>query len=380
MATASQTQTRKAPRFEFACLKGTNKSDLKLGSTGPDVHQLQAFLRSAGYLGRDCDPGTFCESTAASLKHFQKCYGLTSSGEGDEKTLRLIQQPRCGNPDIVPQSNSSGPAPFVLSGCKYPTNNLTYAFVNSTPDLTVARQREIIRAAFAAWAAVSPLTFQEVAPTASPNFPIAFHRGSHGDGSSFDEGGSLQGNVLAHAFFPPPCGGTFAGSLHFDEFEQWTDAAAPNAIRLLNVAIHEIGHLLGLNHSNTQNAIMFAFYADNVDSLRQDDINGIQAIYGTPGVGPAPIRGTLSGTGIGQTHRVSAQPGRMTVILDGPAGTDFDLYLRAGIAPTRTLFDARGFSGSSHEEVSLNVSGGDVFVMVDSWQGSGNYEVKVTFS
>ena len=92
-----------------------------------------------------------------------------------------------------------------------------------------------------------PVQFTAVAPTEAPTFSIAWTRTNHGDGSSFDDGGSIQGNVLAHAFFPPPCGGTFAGALHFDEFEIWTDTAAPEAIRLLNVATHEIGHLLGLD-------------------------------------------------------------------------------------------------------------------------------------
>jgi len=131
------------------------------------------------------------------------------------------------------------------------------------------------------WAVVSTLRFTEVAPDDSPTFTIAWERGSHGDGFPFDDGG-IGNNVLAHAFFPPPCGGQFAGALHFDEFEQWTDASAAGSIRLLNVAIHEIGHLLGLSHSNTQQAIMFAFYDDAVDHLFQDDIDGIRALYGAP--------------------------------------------------------------------------------------------------
>jgi hypothetical protein len=266
----------------------------------------------------------------------------------------------------------------VLRGCKYPTTNLTFAFQNSTPDLAADRQRDIIREAFGMWAAVSALTFTEVAPTAIPTFSIAFHRGSHGDGDPFDDGGSIQGNVLAHAFFPPLCGGVHAGALHFDEFESWTDAAAPRAIRLLNVAIHEVGHLLGLSHSNVQDAIMFAFYDDNVDRLRQDDINGIQALYGPRPLGSVPIRGELARTGANQLHRITVQPGLLTISLQGPRDADFDLYVRAGAAPSRSIFDGRGFIGSSREQVRLPVSGGEVFLMVDSWRGRGRYEVNVT--
>jgi hypothetical protein len=255
---------------------------------------------------------------------------------------------------------------------------LTFAFINSTPDLDVARQRDIVREAFAAWAAVSPLRFTEVSAGAPHDFPVSFERLNHGDGSPFDDGGSMASNTLAHAFFPPPCGGPFAGALHFDEFERWTDQAAAGSIRLLNVAIHEIGHLLGLSHSNSRNAIMFAFYADDVDSLRQDDIDGIQAIYGRP-TGPQPIRGRLNGNGDKQIHRITAQPGRITARLLGPSGQDFDLYLRVALPPTRTAFDGRGFTASPHETVRLTVPGGDLFLMVDSWRGSGNYEVEVEF-
>ena len=328
-----------------------------------------------GYLRRDREPGVLCECTSAALKHFQKCYRLDDSGEGDKATLTQLQKHRCGVPDIGSDpETSSGPAPFVLRGCSYPNHHLTYAFANGTPDLGGTREQEIVREAFATWAAVTPLRFTEVAPNEGPDFPISWQRRNHGDGSSFDG----PGNVLAHAFFPPPCGGPFAGALHFDEAEFWTDAASAGSIRLLNVAIHEIGHLLGLSHSATQDAIMFAFYDDDVDALRPDDVAGIQALYGPRATGLAPIRGHLSSTGQTELHQITAdRPGELVATLTGPLGADFDLYLRRGQPPNRGQFDARGFTSSSRERVRLNVSGGTVFVLADSWRGSGDYTIEI---
>ncbi len=60
----------------------------------------------------------------------------------------------------------------------------------------------------------------------------------------------------------------YSGSLRFDgtsEFER--------------VALHELGHALGLNHSSANSAIMLAFVSDT-DSLQSDDIAGIASIYG----------------------------------------------------------------------------------------------------
>ena len=369
--------TARKQHFEFQALKTESKPLIARGAWGDDVYALQSFLTQAGYLGRDHVPGCLCDWTSAALRHFQKCYGLADTGEADDATLRLLSRPRCGVPDIGPEpASSSGPAPFVLRGCKYPSTDLTYAFFNGTSDLALGRDQGLVRQAFDAWAAVTPLRFTEVAPTETPTFAISWARANHGDGTSFDDGGSIQGNVLAHAFFPPPCGGTFAGALHFDEFELWTDAAAPEAVRLLNVATHEIGHLLGLDHSNNRQAIMFAFYDDAVDSLRQDDIDGIQTLYGRPS-GASPIFGQLQRSGDSQLHSVSVPPGLMTVTLHGPDGRDFDLYVRAGLPPSRTAFDARSFTASANEEVRLQVSGGEVFILVDSWQGGGSYEVEI---
>ncbi len=51
-------------------------------------------------------------------------------------------------------------------------------------------------------------------------------------------------------------------------------------IRLIATATHEIGHSLGLGHSRDRNALMYAYLTSDKATLGQDDINGIQALYG----------------------------------------------------------------------------------------------------
>ena len=74
--------------------------------------------------------------------------------------------------------------------------------------------------------------------------------------------------------------------IHFDDDECFKAATAVGqpCLNLLPVAIHEIGHVLGLPHSESRQSIMFPVYDHSKKNseyeLSTDDRRSIQGIYG----------------------------------------------------------------------------------------------------
>ncbi len=151
-----------------------------------------------------------------------------------------------------------------------------------------------ISAAFAAWSAVADINFIEVSDNG-----LAFNAtGATGDiriGSHSFDG---ESEILAHAFLAPPNGNSAAGDLHFDRAENWTCNASGVDIGI--VAVHEIGHSIGLDHEQTNSAIMQPFYNPSVSQPLTDDINAVVAIYGALRVG-----GGVSGNGTGNGSNIA---------------------------------------------------------------------------
>ncbi|MEX1229803.1 MAG: matrixin family metalloprotease [Planctomycetaceae bacterium] len=127
--------------------------------------------------------------------------------------------------------------------------------------------------------------------------------------------------VLAHAFQPGTevifgPGGTIAGDLHFDIARTWvddpTDTTADSDFDIYTVALHEIGHSLGLGHTGVAGSVMEAVYAGARRTLGADDIAGIVSIYGPPPpVGPAvPEPSTLLLFGFGSLGLVAFRVSR----------------------------------------------------------------------
>uniref|UniRef100_A0A2K6EH01 Matrix metallopeptidase 8 n=2 Tax=Propithecus coquereli TaxID=379532 RepID=A0A2K6EH01_PROCO len=204
--------------------------------------------------------------TVEKLKEMQQFFRLNVTGKPDAETLEVMQKPRCGVPD-------SGEFMITPGNPKWEHTNLTYRIISYTNQLSEAEVETAIERAFKLWSDTSPLTFTRISQ-GEADIKIAFFLKDHGDNSPFDG----PNGILAHAFQP---GQGIGGDAHFDAEETWTTNS--DNYNLFLVAAHEFGHSLGLAHSSDPGALMYPNYAFRETStytLPQDDINGIQAIYG----------------------------------------------------------------------------------------------------
>lgn len=130
---------------------------------------------------------------------------------------------------------------------------------------------------------------------------------------------------------------------------------------------------------------MYAYYAEDRNDLTPDDIAGIQSLYGAPVTEPVAIS---PGQGISghlpQTHaevhyQVTLQ-NKLLVRLDGAEGQDFDLYVCYG-APAGTQegqYDAVSYGITADELVTIeNPKAGTYYILVQSYRGSGSYNLEV---
>ncbi len=160
----------------------------------------------------------------------------------------------------------------------------TVGFVYShvTSQLAPAAAEEAIETAMEEWSkAVAVKWVQGTNPTAPQTVNILWATYAHGDGYPFDG----PGGVLAHTFYPaPPNPEPIAGDMHFDDSEHWAVGAN---IDLFSVALHELGHALGLGHSDNPAAVMYPYY-HMVTGLSALDIATVQTLYATATT-PAPV-------------------------------------------------------------------------------------------
>ncbi|KAL2460859.1 Matrixin family protein [Abeliophyllum distichum] len=217
------------------------------------------------------------------ITRYQAKLGLPVTGKLDSGTLYEIMSPRCGVPDKLPEKLSAMQRFEYFTGrprwARSIPMRLTYAFSpsNLITSLSLQDIREVFKRAFGRWAAVIPVTFLETNDYGFADIKIGFYSGDHGDGEAFD--GVL--GVLAHAFSPE------SGRFHLDAAETWAvdfkTEKSEVAVDLESVAIHEIGHLLGLAHTSVKEAVMYPSLKPRQKKLdlKIDDIKGVQALYGS---------------------------------------------------------------------------------------------------
>ncbi|XP_049809448.1 matrix metalloproteinase-14-like [Schistocerca nitens] len=182
------------------------------------------------------------------LMLFQLTYNLEISGELSDDTLNFMNMPRCGVKDEFA---------FKIWQDKI---DIQFKHDSNNPDILITNKRH------------------------KHKFEIdkAIHCSKDLDG---------KGNVLGHAFFPDINNNPV--EIHMDDDEIWYLEMNTNTPKgqtnLFEVLIHEIGHSLGLRHSDDYGSIMYAYYNGSHLELSQDDIDAIQSLYGKQSTQPTQL-------------------------------------------------------------------------------------------
>lgn len=197
----------------------------------------------------------------------------------------------------------------------------------------------LVRMAFDAWERVADIDFVEVAASAGAAILLGWDTYDGPWGVVGEAWWQTRGGTITHA------------EVMFDSAESWSldpDEESGWEVNFYAVALHEIGHAIGLDHASDPGAIMHAMGAGN--RLTPDDIAGIRAVYGAAGPEPDYI---LSGTAgddvirgdgrndtirdlLGGNDQMFGGAGNDTIMggpgddrIDGGPGLDWALYLGA---------------------------------------------------
>ena len=218
------------------------------------ISTIAEILHSRGWLS---NPESPLKKVDEAVKSFQNWAGLPADGTLTKETQEAINAPRiCGLPDVLPLAMDA------QNPCRWPDGNITYFVNDAFPGLTENETWEVFDWALGAWAAVAGITPSRASDPNSARI-IAFVRRLDG-----------PNGVLAQSELP--CGGIRRARQEYDSAESWN-----RTVQARLVALHELGHALGIGHISSGN-VMAPIYNGSLNKPQAGDIAELKARYGPP--------------------------------------------------------------------------------------------------
>ncbi|MEA2599799.1 MAG: hypothetical protein QOF89_791 [Acidobacteriota bacterium] len=226
--------------------------EIRHGESNKSLSVVQGYLKKYGYLNPVHSPEPILgERTSSALRSFQKFFHLSVTGMVDRATIRAMKAPRCGLKDW------EGDQP--LPSCRWPKDIrvLLYSFGRTSSELSSQDAFGAVQNAIDSWndilsALKTNLQFRGRSTEAELHVKIEWF--------DPDTDVGLKGTPVAHADLPPDCGVVTGKNLpkpvHFDDEEYWTLDQVADEFHVESVAMHELGHILGLPHSAESGSIM----------------------------------------------------------------------------------------------------------------------------
>lgn len=226
-----------------------------------------------------------------------------------------------------PEAAATSPFDYVINNFKWGEGvqgtaggQVSWSFAQTTGSFfsfdrpfSEAEYQALVREAFDAWEDVLNIDFVEVSDASTVELRVGWDAidGAFGTVGTAQYSGSRTTD---------PVFSITQAEIRFDTAETWNlnKTSGGQDTNFYTVALHEIGHVLGLGHATNRETVMFATQQADIIELQAGDITGGQIIYGPPETSPTPTGPTPG------DDTITTAAGNETI--DGLAGTDTAVF------------------------------------------------------